>query len=182
MQRKPRKAQRYGAPPFTFQPQTNELNPTPPDLTTARLRVRTPPMWVTPRQATAAALTQWPFANDYIYRLVLEIYVCMKRLLNDIKDGHFNLDVSLRRGADAPDPHYMAMRTDATKYGGKRYQVVNTDHKEDDMQHNFLLFQTMCDVMHFFSSHLGAYQSQVPPAQLILDGDITDKEFLKALY
>ena len=42
------------------------------------------------------------------------------------------------------------MRVDAAKYSGNRYQVVNKDNNEDDMQRNALLFHTMCDVMHFF--------------------------------
>ena len=32
----------------------------------------------------------------------------------------------------------MPKRTDRTKYSGNRYQIVNEDHKEDDMQRNLV--------------------------------------------
>ena len=72
MQQKPQKAQCYAAPDFIFQPQADELNPTPPDLTTTMLDVQTPLVWVSPQQASVNALERWPFANNYMYRLVME--------------------------------------------------------------------------------------------------------------
>ena len=160
MQRPTPKAHKYALPDFKYEAQTNELNPTPPNITTP-LRVRVPPMWIHPRAASARLLGRWPSADDYIYKLVMELYVCMQRLLQSIEAGDFNEDTSILDSIDTPDSHYMAMRTDRTTYTGNRYQIVNKDHKEDDIQRNFLLFCTMCHVMDFFRKHVYAYQSNV---------------------
>ena len=65
--------------------------------------------------AASASLKEWSFADDYVYRLVQDMYLFMKNLLGDIEGGAFNLDVSLRQGVDAQVPHYMAIQTDSTK-------------------------------------------------------------------
>ena len=62
---------------------------------------------------------------------------------------------------DSQDSHYMSLRTDHTTFTGNRYQIVNKDHKEDDMQRDFLLFHMMCDIMDFFRTHVYAYQNNV---------------------
>ena len=38
---------------------------------------------------------------------------------------------------------------------------MNKDHKENDIQRNFLLFCTMCDDMDFFKKYVHAYQTNV---------------------
>ena len=68
MQRPTQKAHRYALPDFKYEAQTNELNPTPPNITTP-LRVRVPPMWVHPRAASARSLGRCPFANNYFLQI-----------------------------------------------------------------------------------------------------------------
>ena len=80
----------------------------------------------------------------------MELYVCMKQKLQNIKDGHFVEDTSLLDAIDSQDPHYMAMRTDSMTYTGKRYQVVNKDHKEDDIQRNFFCCFVRCVMLWIF--------------------------------
>ena len=59
-------------------PQLNELNPTPPNLTTTPLQVQVPHMWVQPRPASDQSFRRWLFANNYFYKLLMELYVCMQ--------------------------------------------------------------------------------------------------------
>ena len=73
MQQPSRKAHRYALPDFKYEPQTDDLNTNDPNITTP-LRVRVAPMWVHPRAASAGSLRRWSFANDYIYKLVMELY------------------------------------------------------------------------------------------------------------
>ena len=72
----------------------------------------------------------------------------MQRLLESIKAGEFKEDPSILDAIDLQNSYYLTMRIDGTTYTGIKYQIFNKDHKEDETQHNFLLFHNMWNVMH----------------------------------
>lgn len=129
----PTRSVRYPPPPFTHVQQANEANPQPPDPSTIPQPYGSmPPNWVHPRDPATTSVARWPFANRYIFKLILEMFQWGTKFEKDLRENHvFDTDTNMQA--------YF-----------RRYYANEKNMKEDWFAMNLLLFKTIVNLMRYF--------------------------------
>ena len=154
---------RYPPPPFTHLQQANEANPQPPDPTTIQQpHGSMPPNWVHPRDPATTSVARWPFANRYIFKLILEMFQWGTKFEKDLRENHvFDTDTNMQA--------YF-----------RRYFANEKNMKEDWFAMNLLLFKTIVNLMRHFRAE-AANHTVAPVMQEVEDLNAGLSDTIKAV-